>query len=222
MTNNKRNKRNPSINLSEIGIKPGAKLRFVPASEVYTDIFVTVVDNNNIEYNGEIMSRHMFNMKFNQLQRQGTKTKTMQSTRYLYYKGNSLADIWKTYCETNEILAPTENSEKAKDKSKEGYVYVLRNPSFKENIFKIGNSTDYIRRMKELDTTGIPTPFEAVAVIWVPNCNEVEKYFLETLALDIKKIRQNREFFEGDEEKIKIKLHKLVEILYYEKGKIVV
>ena len=107
MANNKRKKRNPSINLSEIGIKPGAKLRFVPASEVYTDIFVTVVDNNNIEYNGEIMSRHMFNMKFNQLQRQGTKTKTMQSTRYLYYKGNSLADIWKTYCETNEILAPT-------------------------------------------------------------------------------------------------------------------
>ena len=48
MTNNKRKKRNPSINLSEIGIKPGAKLRFVPASEVYTDIFVTVVDNNNI------------------------------------------------------------------------------------------------------------------------------------------------------------------------------
>lgn len=217
-----RKKRNRSCKLDEIGIKAGDKLRFVPASNVYTDIWVNVVDNQLIEYNGEIMSRAQFNKKYNKHQRQGTKTNEQQSTRYFEYKGNLLSDIWKTYCETGIILQSKENTNKKISKQKAGYVYILTNPSFKDGIFKCGNSIDYKKRMKDLDTTGIPTPFEAIAVIWVPNCNEVEKYFHEWMSIDIKRIRKNREFFEGDVDKVKTLLHKLVEILFYENGKIII
>lgn len=94
-------KRNRSIVLSELGIKCGDKLQFVPAANFFTNIYVTVVDNVNVEYGGEILSRAKFNRKYNIIQRQGTKTKEMQSTRYFYYKGNSLAELWKNYCEKN-------------------------------------------------------------------------------------------------------------------------
>lgn len=214
-------KRNKSCRLDEIGIKPGDKLQFVPAVGVYTDIFVTVIDNQNIEYNGEIMSRAQFNKRYNTYQRQDTKTNEQQSTRYLYYKGNSIADIWKTYCETNNIL---EHKEKniITPKKKSGYVYILTNPSFKENIFKCGNSNDYKKRMKKLYTTGIPTPFEAVAVIWVPNCEEVENFFHAWMSKSskIKRITNNREFFEGDIEEVKTILHSLINTLFHDSGRI--
>ena len=214
-------KRNRSCRLDEIGIKRGDKLQFVPAVGVYTDIFVTVIDNQNIEYNGEIMTRAQFNKKYNTYQRQGTRTNEQQSTRYLYYKGNSVSEIWKTYCETNVILKP-KKEKITTTKKKSGYVYVLTNPSFKENIFKCGYSSDYKSRMKKLYTTGIPTPFEAVAVVWVPNCEDVEKFFHEwmTKSTKIKRIANSREFFEGDINEVKTILHTLVYTLYHENGRI--
>lgn len=214
-------KRNKSIVLSDIGIKKGDVLQFVPAAGVFTEIYVTVVDNHYIEYNGEIMTRAQFNKKFNTYQRQGTKTNEQQSTRYLFYKGNSLSEIWRHFCETKEILKPKENIKKDK-KKKGGYVYILRNPSFKDNIFKCGNSIDYKKRMRQLDTSGIPTPFEAISVIWVPNCEDVEKFLHTWMSVDFKRIRKRKEFFEGDVDKVKQFLHIIVNTLFPNEGKIVI
>jgi hypothetical protein len=215
-------KRNKSICLAEIGVLPGAKLQFVPKAGVYTDIFVTVIDEQYIDYNGEILTRAEFNKKYNEYQRQGTQTNEQQSTRYLYYSGHSLAEIWKVYCETGEIINEKLDVIAQKPKETEGYVYILTNPSFKENIFKCGNSNDYKRRIKDLDNTNMPTPFEAIAVIWVPNCKAVEKYFHQILELGKFRIRKNREFFFGNVEEVKKQLHILVNCLFHETGKIII
>lgn len=217
-------KRNKNICLKELNIIPGSKLQFVPAAGVYTDIYVTVIDNDNIEYDGQIMTRAQFNKLYNNYQRQGTKTQEQQSTRYLYYNGISLADIWKTYCETGENISSANRKieNKKNSKKKEGYVYILINPSFKENIFKCGNSNNYQRRIKELDKTNLPTPFEAFAVIWVPNCEDVERYFHQVLELGKKRIRKNREFFNGSVEDAGKQLHMLVKCLYKDSGRIII
>jgi len=42
-----------------------------------------------------------------------------------------------------------------------GYVYILTNPSFKEDWVKIGKSSRPVDvRSKELDNTAVPLPFE--------------------------------------------------------------
>ena len=46
-------------------------------------------------------------------------------------------------------------------KMDKGYVYILTNPSFKEDWIKIGNSSRPVDiRSKELDNTAVPLPFE--------------------------------------------------------------
>ena len=45
-----------------------------------------------------------------------------------------------------------------------GYVYILTNPSFKEDWIKIGKSSRPVDvRSKELDNTAVPLPFEIFA-----------------------------------------------------------
>ena len=45
-----------------------------------------------------------------------------------------------------------------------GYVYILTNPSFKENWVKIGMTSKSVeQRVAELDTTGVPLAFEIFA-----------------------------------------------------------
>lgn len=53
------------------------------------------------------------------------------------------------------------------DKTKEpGYVYILTNPSFREDWVKIGKSSRPVDvRSKELDNTAVPLPFEIYATI---------------------------------------------------------
>ena len=47
-----------------------------------------------------------------------------------------------------------------------GYVYILTNPSFKEDWIKIGKSSRPVDvRSKELDNTAVPLPFEIFATI---------------------------------------------------------
>jgi len=42
-----------------------------------------------------------------------------------------------------------------------GFVYIISNPSFRRNIYKIGmTERTVLERIKELFTTGVPTPFE--------------------------------------------------------------
>ena len=44
-----------------------------------------------------------------------------------------------------------------------GYVYILTNPSFREDWVKIGKSSRPVDvRSKELDNTAVPLPFEIV------------------------------------------------------------
>lgn len=84
------------------------------------------------------------------------------------------------------------------DKIKEpGYVYILTNPSFREDWVKIGKSSRPVDvRSKELDNTAVPLPFEIFATIKTVKYNEVEKHVHKTIdRLTDLRIRQSREFF---------------------------
>lgn len=78
-----------------------------------------------------------------------------------------------------------------------GYVYILTNPSFREDWVKIGKSTRPVDvRSKELDNTAVPLPFEIFATMKTVKYNEVEKLVHKTIdRLTDLRIRQNREFF---------------------------
>lgn len=79
-----------------------------------------------------------------------------------------------------------------------GYVYILTNPSFREDWVKIGKSSRPVDiRSKELDNTAVPLPFEIYATIQTVKYNDVEKHVHKTIdRLTDLRIRQNREFFD--------------------------
>jgi hypothetical protein len=78
-----------------------------------------------------------------------------------------------------------------------GYVYILTNPSFREDWVKIGKSSRPVDvRSKELDNTAVPLPFEIFATMKTVKYNEVEKLVHKNIdRLTDLRIRQNREFF---------------------------
>ncbi len=78
-----------------------------------------------------------------------------------------------------------------------GYVYILTNPSFREDWVKIGKSSRPVDvRSKELDNTAVPLPFEIFATLKTVKFNEVEKLVHKTIdRLTDLRIRQSREFF---------------------------
>ncbi len=78
-----------------------------------------------------------------------------------------------------------------------GFVYILTNPSFREDWVKIGKSSRPVDvRSKELDNTAVPLPFEIFATMKTVKFNEVEKLVHKTIdRLTDLRIRQNREFF---------------------------
>lgn len=78
-----------------------------------------------------------------------------------------------------------------------GYVYILTNPSFREDWVKIGKSSRPVDvRSKELDNTAVPLPFEIFATMKTIKYNEVEKLVHKTIdRLTDLRIRQSREFF---------------------------
>lgn len=78
-----------------------------------------------------------------------------------------------------------------------GYVYILTNPSFKEDWVKIGKSSRPVNvRSKELDNTAVPLPFEVYATLKTCKYSEVEKLVHKTIdRLTDLRIRQSREFF---------------------------
>lgn len=82
-------------------------------------------------------------------------------------------------------------------KTDTGYVYILTNPSFREDWVKIGKSSRPVDvRSKELDNTAVPLPFEIFATLATRKYNEVEKLVHKTIdRLTDLRIRQNREFF---------------------------
>jgi hypothetical protein len=80
---------------------------------------------------------------------------------------------------------------------KQGYVYILTNPSFKEDWVKIGKSARPVDvRSKELDNTAVPLPFEIYATLKTVKYDMVEKKIHKQIdRLTDLRIRQNREFF---------------------------
>lgn len=78
-----------------------------------------------------------------------------------------------------------------------GYVYILTNPSFREDWVKIGKSLRAVDvRSKELDNTAVPLPFEIFATLQTTKYHAVEKLVHKTIdRLTDLRIRQNREFF---------------------------
>lgn len=81
--------------------------------------------------------------------------------------------------------------------SEKGYVYILTNPSFRNDWIKIGKSAREVNvRSKELDNTAVPLPFEVFGWIKTEKYNEVEVLVHKTIdRLTSLRIRQNREFF---------------------------
>lgn len=82
-------------------------------------------------------------------------------------------------------------------KTEPGYVYILTNPSFREDWVKIGKSSRPVDvRSKELDNTAVPLPFEIFATLKTVKYNEVERLVHKTIdRLTDLRIRQSREFF---------------------------
>lgn len=78
-----------------------------------------------------------------------------------------------------------------------GFVYILTNPSFREDWVKIGKSMRPVDvRSKELDNTAVPLPFEIFATMQTVKYDKVEKLVHKTIdRLTDLRIRQNREFF---------------------------
>lgn len=78
-----------------------------------------------------------------------------------------------------------------------GYVYILTNPSFKEDWVKIGRSARPVDvRSKELDNTAVPLPFEIYATLKTEKYVEAEKLIHRYIERFTNlRIRDNREFF---------------------------
>jgi hypothetical protein len=85
-----------------------------------------------------------------------------------------------------------------------GIVYVLVNRAMPD-LVKIGKTEQTLElRIKGLDTTGVPLPFECYYAAEVSDHNEVEKKLHKTF-LD-KRVRDSREFFRVDPEQVKAAL----------------
>tara|TARA_B100001057_G_C22547846_1_gene832253 strand:- start:58 stop:666 length:609 start_codon:yes stop_codon:yes gene_type:complete len=88
-------------------------------------------------------------------------------------------------------------------------VYILTNESMPDTI-KIGITDNLERRIKELDNTSTPLPFECYYAVELEDASVIEKQLHE--GLDDKRIRQNREFFNATPEQAKALL-KMVEVM---------
>lgn len=80
-----------------------------------------------------------------------------------------------------------------------GFVYILTNPSYKDNIIKIGYTINLKNRLAQLDKTGVPTPFDPYMTVQTAKYKELEKVIHHELdKLTDFRTRENREFFEID------------------------
>ena len=79
-------------------------------------------------------------------------------------------------------------------------VYILTNEAMPD-IIKIGITENLERRIKELDNTSSPLPFECYYAVEVKDASIIEKKMHQ--GLDIYRVRQNREFFNTSPEKAK-------------------
>ena len=73
-----------------------------------------------------------------------------------------------------------------------GIIYIFTNDAM-PSVIKIGITTDIERRMRELDTTGIPLPFRCHYAIEIEDYDIKEKLIHD--AFSDHRVRKNREFF---------------------------
>lgn len=73
-----------------------------------------------------------------------------------------------------------------------GIVYCLTNPAMPGYV-KIGKTGDLVSRLRQLDHTSVPLPFECVYAVEVPNPDEVERLLHATFGGS--RVRSSREFF---------------------------
>lgn len=75
-----------------------------------------------------------------------------------------------------------------------GYVYVMRNEYFKDDVLKIGKTNELPdKRAEELYSTGVPFPFKTIFIKDTDKYNELELFLHDKLKE--KRINPNREFF---------------------------
>jgi len=89
-----------------------------------------------------------------------------------------------------------------------GYVYIISNPSFKKDIYKIGmTERTVLIRIKELFTTGVPTPFVIELKIAHKNPKKLEDYL--HMKFHKYRVHKRREFFKIPMSKIRDELSSL-------------
>lgn len=78
-----------------------------------------------------------------------------------------------------------------------GYVYVLTNPSFRDDWVKIGKSKRLPEvRGRELYNTAVPLPYEVYATLYTDKYNEAERMIHRSIdRISDLRINKNREFF---------------------------
>lgn len=78
-----------------------------------------------------------------------------------------------------------------------GYVYILTNPSFREDWVKIGKSKRLPEiRGRELYNTAVPLPFEIYATLKTEKYNQAEKLIHRSIdRISDLRISKSREFF---------------------------
>ena len=107
-----------------------------------------------------------------------------------------------------------------------GYVYILTNPSFREDWVKIGMTQNMEERLKNLDTTALPLPFEKFATLQTAKYQIAEKHVHHFIEMFTNlRIRDKREFFNVKPEqalKIFCEVAELLDdavVTRYDKGK---
>ena len=93
--------------------------------------------------------------------------------------------------EVSQIISSNTITESYK-KNNEGYIYILSNESFSNNLIKIGQSKDRYRQ-DELYTTGVPTKFRVEYYALVNNYVDIERRVHSLLRQY--RPNKNREFF---------------------------
>jgi hypothetical protein len=82
----------------------------------------------------------------------------------------------------------------------QGIIYILINEAMPGYV-KVGKTTTNVeQRMRELDSTGVPLPFECFFAARVANCHEAEKLLHD--AFGDHRIRPRREFFRISAERV--------------------
>ena len=74
-----------------------------------------------------------------------------------------------------------------------GFIYIFSNPSFKDEMIKIGQTAEVYKRKSELNSTGVPTPFKTEYFAEINNYEVIEKKVHKILRQY--RVNKDREFF---------------------------